>query len=220
MDPVRYDVRFPAPETHLVELTARFPAEACDGDALVVSMPVWTPGSYLVREFARLVEGMRASDEAGAPLACSTGQASWRIARPASGAIVLSWRVYARELTVRTSYLDAELASLNGANLFLTAERVARLPCEVSFELRAGQRLVTTLPPGGAPGHFVARDFDQLCDCPVLIGELSVLEFSAAPGTARGRGRHRRPAAPRSRSAKAGRLFGGLPTSATPSSSC
>lgn len=181
MDPVRYDVRFPAPETHLVECTARFPREACDGDALIVSMPVWTPGSYLVREFARLVEGMRAADETGAPLSCTRlDKARWRIARPASGAIVLSWKVYARELTVRTSYLDHELASLNGANLFVTADAVARRPCEVSFEVRPGQRLVTTLPAGSGPNRFVARDFDQLCDCPVVIGELAVLEFQAA----------------------------------------
>ena len=80
MEPVRYRVRFPAPETHLFELEATFPADVFAGGDAVFWLPVWTPGSYLVREFARHVERVAAADAAGAKLACERlDKRSWRV---------------------------------------------------------------------------------------------------------------------------------------------
>ena len=74
---MRYRIAMPEPHGHLfhVEMTLGPP-----GGALVVAMPVWTPGSYLVREFARHVEGLAADDGAGRPLASARlDKRRWRI---------------------------------------------------------------------------------------------------------------------------------------------
>ena len=67
LEPIRYTVSFPAPHTHYVEVEASIPTEGRPHMELM--MAVWTPGSYLVREYARHVEGLTAADPAGAPLA-------------------------------------------------------------------------------------------------------------------------------------------------------
>lgn len=58
VEPIRYTLSFPAPQTHYVEVTASVPTGRRPDVELM--MPVWTPGSYLVREYARNVEGVTA----------------------------------------------------------------------------------------------------------------------------------------------------------------
>ena len=86
-------------------------------------MPSWTPGSYLIREFARHVQEFQALDAASQqPLPWHKhSKNTWRVpaaCRPATG-IVLRYKVYANDLTVRTSHLDTSHGYFNGANLFV-----------------------------------------------------------------------------------------------------
>jgi len=65
-EPIRYTLNFPAPQTHYVEITATVPTGGRREVELM--MPVWTPGSYLVREYARNVEAVTAAGPDGRPL--------------------------------------------------------------------------------------------------------------------------------------------------------
>ena len=66
---VRYRVSMPRPHTHLFEVEARFPPL----DRLDAVLPVWTPGSYLVREYPRHVQDVSAVDAQGAVARCGAG---------------------------------------------------------------------------------------------------------------------------------------------------
>src|SRR4051794_37839033 len=115
METVRYAVAFPEPRTHLFEVEGRFPAAVHAGGSARLALPVWTPGSYLVREFARHLQDVRALDMHGAPLAVRrVDKRTWEVDRPRDGGgIAVRWRVFARDLSVRTSYLDEDLAFFN-----------------------------------------------------------------------------------------------------------
>src|SRR5882724_1426570 len=80
-EPISYTLRFPAPQTHYVEVEARIPAGG--QPAVDLMMPVWTPGSYILREYARNVEAIRAfgdTEEKTAPLAVrKTAKNRWRV---------------------------------------------------------------------------------------------------------------------------------------------
>src|SRR5205809_5462167 len=91
--PVRYTLTFPAPQTHYVDVLASIPT---DGQPQVdLMMPVWTPGSYLVREYSRNVESLTARDENGARLPVEkTRKNRWRVAAGTAAAIQLRYRVY------------------------------------------------------------------------------------------------------------------------------
>src|SRR5689334_19657075 len=119
MDPIRYTLTFPAPHTHYVHVRAEVPAAG--RDSIELSMAVWTPGSYLVREFSRHVEAVTAETPAGSPLRVEkTTKNRWRVAiprlgsgqapRPGSGqagadTVIVSYRVYGREMSVRTNWI-------------------------------------------------------------------------------------------------------------------
>lgn len=103
--PVRYRVSFPEPRTHFLSVEASLPVE---GQAEVeVFMPVWTPGSYLVREYARNVEAVSVSCPDGAPLAFSKSRKNrWRVETAGAAEIRFFYRVYCREMSVRTNWVE------------------------------------------------------------------------------------------------------------------
>ena len=140
-DPIRYQLRFPAPQTHYVEVEATVPTGG--QPAVELMMAVWTPGSYLVREYARHVEAVTARTATGGALAvekCAKNR--WRVATGGEPQVRVSYRVYGREMAVRTNWIDASFALVNGAPTFLTLAGDHQRPHEVAI----------TLPEGGGPG--------------------------------------------------------------------
>lgn len=179
VEPIRYSVSFPAPHTHYVEVEARVPTSgAADVDLM---MAVWTPGSYLVREYAKHVDDLTAQTPDGKKLGVSkTRKNRWRIATGGADEVRVSYRVYGRTMSVQMNWIDDSFALLNGAATFLTlADDVSR-PHEVTVEPAQGWKsVIAGLPdaPGGKPNHFLAEDFDELVDGPIYAGNPAVYEF-------------------------------------------
>jgi len=177
--PIRYVVRIADARAHLVDVEATVPT---GGRAqLELMMPVWAPGSYLIREFARQVEWAVASDPHGGSLVVErVAKNRWRVNTDGTDRVTFRYRLYAREMSVRTNWVDADFALLNGAATFVTlADGVAR-PHEVSLILPAGWlRSVTALPARpDAPHEYVAADFDTLVDSPIVAGNPRIREFA------------------------------------------
>lgn len=179
LEPIRYTVSFPAPHTHYLEVEASYPTEGRPHIDLM--MAVWTPGSYLIREYERHVEALSAADPARAPLAIEkTRKNRWRITTNGAKTVWVRYRVYAHEMSVRTNWVDEELAMINGAPTFITLlESPSRRPHEVRLNLpRAWARSFSGMTPGLAENTFLAPDYDTLVDSPIVAGSPSVYEFS------------------------------------------
>jgi predicted metalloprotease with PDZ domain len=179
--PLRYTLRFPAPHTHYVEVEASLPS---DGRArLDLMMPVWTPGSYLVREYSRNVEAVVARHGARALPVAKTRKNHWEVTTGGADSVTLTYRVYARQMAVQGNWVDADFAMLNGAATFITiADRLSR-PHEVRVELPPGWAAsVSPLPelPGTSPHHYAAADYDTLVDSPLVAGTPAVYGFEVA----------------------------------------
>ena len=178
-EPISYTVRFPAPATHYAELEAVVPA---DGRAAIeVMMATWTPGSYLIREYARHVEAVQAATPAGEPLAVTKSTKNrWRIETAGADRVTVTYRVYCREMSVRTNWVEADFAMLNGAPTFLTLADAPPRPHDVRVELPPGWgESVTALPPApdGRPHSYRAADFDTLVDSPIVAGNPATYAF-------------------------------------------
>ena len=174
-DPVRYRVSMSRPHSHLFEVEASFPPS---GEDLVVCLPVWTPGSYLVREYSRHVQEFTVVDATGKPVLFERlDKRSFRVSAKHQP-IVCRYKVYANELTVRTSHLDGTHGYFNGATLFFYAESLRKHPCHVTIDAPAGWRTTVALAQEG--GVFVAPDYDELVDSPFEIGTHTPLHFTAA----------------------------------------
>ncbi|MBI1764162.1 MAG: M61 family metallopeptidase [Acidobacteria bacterium] len=183
-----YTVAMPQPHTHLYEVT--FTISNVTGPQLDVSLPTWTPGSYLQREYARHVQDFAARADNGQPLAWEkSDKATWRITTGATSSsartVQIFYRVYANELATQTSHLDATHGYFNGATLFMYVTNVAgakEQPYKVKFQLAgATAQWRVSSPLALAPdadGYFTAPNYDVLVDSPTEIGTHQLLEFS------------------------------------------
>jgi predicted metalloprotease with PDZ domain len=176
-EPVRYTLRFPAPHTHYLEVSASIPAGRPSTDLF---MAVWTPGSYLVREYARNVENFHARDAQGRELAWEkTRKNRWRVHSAGAARIEVSYQVYAREMSVQGNWVDASFAMLNGAPNFITLVGAEKRPYEVKLELPAAwKRSISGMKAGPAPNTWLAGGFDELLDCPIYAGNAPIYEFT------------------------------------------
>jgi predicted metalloprotease with PDZ domain len=178
-EPIRYTVSFPAPHTHYMEVTASVPTDG--RPTIEMMMAVWTPGSYLIREYSRHVESVTAADAAGRTLQVEKSDKNrWRVTTGGASAVTLSYRVYAREMSVRTNWVDAGFALINGAPTFMTRADMTARPHEVIVNPAAGwRRSMTGLPAvAGGDHRYRAADFDTLVDSPILVGNPAVYEFT------------------------------------------
>ena len=129
-----YQVAMSEPASHLFEVTLQ--VSNWQGATLDLKMPVWTPGSYLIREYARHVQNLVAQDSNGNEL--KSGKLSknhWQIATLDCGEVKVSYRVYANDLTVRTNHLDATHGYFNGAALFFFVPGLEQQPIKVEIIL-------------------------------------------------------------------------------------
>ena len=179
-EPIRHTLSFPAPQTHYVEVSTSVPTGGRPQVELM--MAVWTPGSYLVREFERHVEAFTARGPEGRPLDVDRSRKNrWTIATGGAPIVTVAYRVYAREMGVRTNWVESRFAMLNGAPTFMTLAEPASRPHEVTITLPPDwKRVMTGLQElsGRGPNIFYAADFDTLVDSPIVAGNPDVREFT------------------------------------------
>jgi len=179
---VVHRLTIPEPATHLVHVETRVTSKVGHlPDEFVLFMAVWTPGSYLIREYSRHVEGFAAEAPARAT---KTRKNAWRIRTAGSERAIVRYRVYAGELTVRTSHVDASHAFLVGAGLFLGVEGQENLGARIEIDAPDGWLATTSLAPARGAGQsgvlsFEAPDFDTLVDSPIELGPHRLERFEA-----------------------------------------
>lgn len=178
---LQYRVAMPQPETHCFEVQLLIPAWAAA--TLRLQMPVWTPGSYLVREYARHVRQLSAcATTTQTPLATQkVSKNCWQIETENVGQITVNYTVFAHELTVRTNHLDATHGYFNGAALFLYIPGFEKSNFIVEImPPKPDWSVFTPLPAHSDRAHtFTAPDLDTLVDSPFEIGPSQIYPFTA-----------------------------------------
>ena len=177
-----YTLAFPQPHTHLYEISLTIGNVTTP--QLDISLPIWTPGSYLAREYARNAQDFKVEEGSERSLPWrKIDKATWRIETGASGdqpkTIRAIYRVYANELATQTSHLDATHAYFNGASLFMYVPGATGRPHRIKFITPEGWRVTTPLALQPDPdGYYTAPNYDRLVDSPTEIGTHKLLEFT------------------------------------------
>jgi len=142
-----------------------------------VSLPVWIPGSYLVREFAKNLQQLQAHQGGQAVALSQLDKCSWQAQCLTNQALVLQYEIYALDNSVRTAWLDGARGFFNGTSLFLRVEGQEALPHELTLLAHpdlADWQLATGLTPAKTTrngfGTYLASDYGELVDCPVEMG--------------------------------------------------
>ena len=150
----------------------------------LLTLPVWIPGSYLVREFARHISDMQAH-VGSRPIALEQlDKASWAAVCAGPGKLAVSYLVYAFDTSVRAAFLGAQRGFFNATSLCLRVEGRAHEPQQLTLRgLPRGWQVATTLPAvsSGAQrtGSYEAADYDELVDHPFELGKFWRGSFSA-----------------------------------------
>ena len=174
--PIRYRVAMPEPASHEFHVTMEIPALP-ERPSLDLVFPVWAPGSYLVRDFPRHLYDLEATVGSRRLALDRLDKSRWRL-DTGGRAVTLRYRVFAFEISVRTSFLDESRAFLNGSSLFFLVDGEADRPCRVAVEPPAGWRVATALPAPHGPGSgYHAANYDELVDSPFEIGRHELHAF-------------------------------------------
>lgn len=171
---------------HLFEVQLRVEAPAAGQR---VSLPVWIPGSYLVREFEKNLQGLAAKQGKRSVRVQQLDKASWQVDCVAGKPLELSYQVCAYDNSVRTAWLDAERGFFNATSLCLRVEGQTAEPHALEIvapKLVAGHArwsCATSLQPVSTDkqgfGRYLAADYDELADSPVEMGAFWSAEFEA-----------------------------------------
>jgi len=171
---LHYRVEVADLQAHLFRVTLTIAAPA---GGQYLQLPVWIPGSYLVREFAKQLQNLRCVQEGRAVAAQQRDKASWLVACRADVPLTVHYEVYAYDTSVRTAWLDARRGFFNGTSLFLkvAGQESVRHTVEVLAPDNApAWQLATGLEPLRVNrrgfGTYAAENFDALVDCPVEMG--------------------------------------------------
>jgi len=175
---IHYQVAMPQPQSHLFEVTLL--VENWQEPVLNLKMPVWTPGSYLVREYAKNLQDFSAkmTDKQQSLPVGKIAKNYWQVDTASTSKITVHYRVFANELSVRTNHLDATHGYFNGAALFLFIPGFEQQRIQITVRPKPEWQVTTTLPlVSGQTNTFEAKDFDTLVDSPFEIGSQQIYNF-------------------------------------------
>ncbi|RKG41774.1 MULTISPECIES: M61 family metallopeptidase [Acinetobacter] len=179
---LHYQIEFDDYRQHLVHVTARFLADPTQ----ILSLPTWIPGSYLIREFSKHIESVRAYDEDGRILKIQKFEKNkWRLFNTDHELITVEYDVYAYDLSVRGAYVDEKRLYVNPACVCLALEGQEHKAIEVElflpqelkhFQLATGLKSRTLVK-----GRFTleADNYAQLIDAPFELAEQTRFSFEA-----------------------------------------
>ena len=190
---IHYLVQIDKPEQHHVKVTLHF-SRPRGASSLRVFLPSWSPGSYLMREYARHVRWFQASQSNGEVLFHQQeAKGIWSIdwskssLKKETDDIQVSYEIYCKDLTVRTSHVDASHAFLHGPSYLmgLFGESLESPTIEFRFpalwsKLSTGLKDVST---ERSKFMYSAVNYDELIDAPVEIGchETDGFDFKGKP---------------------------------------
>lgn len=175
---VAFTVSMSKPHTHLLEVEMRL-RDVGDADGAQLIFPVWTPGSYLIREFERHVQDFAAATASGERLNWSKlNKNTWRVETQGAREWKVTYRVYANELSVRTSELNSDHAFWNNTGLLMYPEGRLNEPSTVQVIAPDSWKVATGLPAvPGVRNTFRAENFDILYDSPFEVGNFKTISF-------------------------------------------
>lgn len=177
---IGFNISFTEPQAHYVEVEMNI--SGLVKDYIDVKMPVWAPGSYLVREFSKSVEGFSATASGKTVKYEKVRKNAWRVYSAKANAIKIKYRIYAFEVSVRTSFIDERHAFLSSTGIFMHPDGLLKQPSTIKIIPYKGWSKVSTglEPIAGQEFSYTAADYDTLYDSPFEVGNQDVFEFMAS----------------------------------------
>jgi predicted metalloprotease with PDZ domain len=177
---IYYNVTFPEAQAHYADIEMKI--SGINQPSLELKMPVWTPGSYLIREFSKNIESFSVTAGNKNLPAPKGRKNAWKINTAGISAITVKYRVYCFEISVRTAFVDVSHAFLSTTGIFIYPDKMLNLPSTIHIEPYKGWANVSTSLEMVKDNPFTrhAPNYDILFDSPIEVGNQDVFGFDAA----------------------------------------
>ena len=177
---LRYALRLDAPGRHVAEIELRFPVDTPD---VALALAAWSPGSYLIRDYARFVRDLAVHGDDGAPrTVAKRDKSTWAVDARGARELVVRYSVYGHDLSVRTNHIDADHAFLHGPATFLYPTHLRAAAIELEVAIPDGWILTTAMArQPEAPHRLTALGIDELYDHPIHAGRPDQVRSRAVP---------------------------------------
>ncbi len=176
---ISYHLAMPKPATHIFEVEIRFEHLPAKESILNLTMPAWRPGRYMILDLAGGIQNFFAVDVKNELLQSKKiDKAAWQVNKGNATTVVVHYNVYANEFALRTRGLNSEHAFVDGAAVFMYAEKFRSLAVQLTVQPYNSWHVTTGLEH--APNSlltFTAPDYDYFVDCPLEIGNQHDFEF-------------------------------------------
>ena len=176
-DAVKHTVSFPDDRQQVFKVRSEFPVNA---ETTVLKMPSWTPGSYLIRDFAADVNRLSTHSGHGAPLSVEkVSKDRWLVDTGNAGTLVVEYEVFTPNLNVRESWASREFSLINGASVFMYTDISRYQPQRVNVVAGPDRGDVfAALPRPGDGDGFLAANYDELVDSPITVARAPTYRFT------------------------------------------
>jgi predicted metalloprotease with PDZ domain len=155
-------------------------------EKLVVSLPSWIPGSYLIRDFAKNIVQIKAFCGGKELQMQKLDKDSWSV-QTSGKPITVYYQIYARDLSVRTAFLDQFRAFFNGTSLFIrihgleSKKHVVSISKPEWLDENKNWKVATSMPQSHLDqfgfGDYTSASYDALIDHPFEISEFLQSSF-------------------------------------------
>jgi predicted metalloprotease with PDZ domain len=176
-DAVRHTLSYPRDREQLLLVRSEFPVNAPVTELI---MPNWTPGSYLIREYAANVDRISALSGDGTALQVQKiAKDRWRVDTSHSATLVVDYEVFTPEIHVNASWASSAFSLINGASVFLYTVQTRDLPqlLDIKTDTDRGE-VFTALSPAPDSGGYLADNYDELVDSPVAVANAPSYRFT------------------------------------------
>ena len=174
---VSHTISFPANKEQLILVRSEIPVSAAVTELI---MPNWTPGSYLIREYAANVNRISATSADGTVLPLrKISKDRWQVNTGDTDALVIDYEVFTPDLNVSTSWASQAFSLINGTSIFLYTPQTSELPQRVNIVNDANRgESFSALPPAPDGDGFRAENYDELVDNPIAVANAPVYRFT------------------------------------------
>jgi len=175
-DKVRHTLSYPRDRQQVILVRSEFPVSA---GVTELMMPNWTPGSYVIQDYAANVDRIFATREDGTSVpVLKIAKDRWRIRLEEPGTLIVKYEVSTPDIRVNTSWVSEAFSLFNGASIFLYTQQSRNLPQLVKLVTGAGRGGVfTAMPFSGDEGAYQAANYDELVDSPVVVADAPDYRF-------------------------------------------
>ena len=177
---ISYTLSFPEAQAHYMEVEME--VSGISQSFIDLKMPVWTPGSYLVREYAKSIESLTAWNGGKELSAKKSNKNTWHVITGGAKSVKVKYKLYCFEISVRTNFVNTQHAFLAPAGTFLFPAGMLNAPSTIHIKpYKNWDKVSTSLDMvGNDPFTIQAPNYDILYDSPIEVGTQEVFTFDAA----------------------------------------